>query len=136
MDSKFETIRISALKAGTNLNLMSYDSDTLRNVIDLIREKQEEYIRNEIQEELGLKVEPTTLTIENIKSMLNQFCNDNSVFSEEIGDLYYKPKEQNEITKDNIPSLKKRIKYCKNPMEKKKLQQKLNALYKVQKRRK
>ena len=30
--------------------------------------------------------------------------------------------------------LKKRIKYCKNPMEKKKLEQELNALYKEQKR--
>lgn len=30
--------------------------------------------------------------------------------------------------------LKKRIKYCKNPMEKKKLQQKLNALYRYRKR--
>lgn len=36
----------------------------------------------------------------------------------------------------NISSIKKRIKYCKNPMEKKKLQQELNALYKEQKRRK
>lgn len=30
--------------------------------------------------------------------------------------------------------LKKRIKYCKNPMEKKKLQQELNALYRYKKR--
>ena len=30
--------------------------------------------------------------------------------------------------------LKKRIKYCKNPMEKKKLEQELNALYKEHKR--
>lgn len=124
------------LKHGTNLNLMSYESDVLRDAIDLIAKKQEEYIKNKIQEELGLKAEPNTLTIENIKSMLNQFCNDSSVFSEEIGDLYCKPKEQNEIAKDNISSLKKRIKYCKNPMEKKKLQQELNALYKEQKRRK
>lgn len=29
--------------------------------------------------------------------------------------------------------LKKRIKYCKNPMEKKKLQQELNALYRYKK---
>lgn len=31
-------------------------------------------------------------------------------------------------------ALKKRIKYCKNPMEKKKLQQELNALYRYKKR--
>lgn len=36
--------------------------------------------------------------------------------------------------KPNIPQLKKRIKYCRNPMEKKKLQQELNQAYKEQKR--
>ncbi len=37
-------------------------------------------------------------------------------------------------TKSNdIATLKKRIKYCKNPMEKKKLEQKLNLLYKSKK---
>lgn len=36
---------------------------------------------------------------------------------------------------DDISSLKKRIKYCKNPMEKKKLEQELNLLYKKRKRR-
>lgn len=35
----------------------------------------------------------------------------------------------------NIPELKKRIKYCRNPMEKKKLQQELNQAYKEQKRK-
>ena len=40
------------------------------------------------------------------------------------------------LPQPDISSLKKRIKYCKNPMEKKKLQQELNALYKEQKRRK
>lgn len=39
-----------------------------------------------------------------------------------------------ESPKQDIPTLKKRIKYCKNPMEKKKLEQELNALYKEQKR--
>ena len=131
LDGKLKTIKMSVLK-----NLMLYDSDTLRNVIDLIAKKQEECLRNEIQEELGINVEPNTLTIENIKSMLNQFCNDNSVFSEEVSDSYYEFREQNKFSKDNVSSLKKRIKYCKNPMEKKKLQKELNALYKEQKRRK
>lgn len=39
-----------------------------------------------------------------------------------------------EPPKQDIPTLKKRIKYCKNPMEKKKLEQELNALYKEHKR--
>lgn len=39
-----------------------------------------------------------------------------------------------ESPKQEISTLKKRIKYCKNPMEKKKLEQELNALYKEHKR--
>lgn len=39
-----------------------------------------------------------------------------------------------ESPKQDISTLKKRIKYCKNPMEKKKLEQELNALYKERKR--
>lgn len=138
MDSRFETIRMPTLKAGTNLNLMSYESDVLRKAMDLVAKKKEEYFRKEIQKEFETKSEQNSLTIEIIKNISDKFCNDNSVFSEkvEVSDSYCKSKEQNEITKDNIPSLKKRIKYCKNPMEKKKLQQELNTLYKEQKRRK
>lgn len=38
-----------------------------------------------------------------------------------------------EPPKQDISTLKKRIKYCKNPMEKKNLEQELNALYKEHK---
>ena len=44
------------------------------------------------------------------------------------------PIECLEPPKQDIPTLKKRIKYCKNPMEKKKLEQELNTLYKEHKR--
>ena len=120
----------------TNLNLTSYESDVLRKAMDLVAKKKEEYFRKEIQKEFEIKNEQNSLTIEIIKNISDRFCNDNSVFSEkiEVSDSYCKPKEQNDNTKDNISSLKKRIKYCKNPMEKKKLQQELNALYKEQKR--
>lgn len=36
---------------------------------------------------------------------------------------------------DTISSLKKRIKYCKNPIEKKNLERELNDLYKKRKRK-
>ena len=42
--------------------------------------------------------------------------------------------EVNLWSKQSPSILKKRIKYCKNPIEKKKLEQELNALYKEQKR--
>ena len=45
------------------------------------------------------------------------------------------PIECPEPPKQDISTLKKRIKYCKNPMEKKKLEQELNALYKEHKRK-
>lgn len=35
----------------------------------------------------------------------------------------------------DIPSLKKRIKYCKNPLERKSLERQLNAVYKAMKKR-
>lgn len=35
----------------------------------------------------------------------------------------------------NIPALKKRIKYCKNPLERKNLEKQLNAAYKTMKKR-
>lgn len=122
----------------TNFNLDSYESDVLRKAMDLVAKKKEEYFRKEIQKEFETKSEQNSLTIEIIKNISDKFCNDNSVFSEkiEVSDLYCKPKEQNENTKENISYLKKRIKYCKNPIEKKKLQQELNVLYKEQKRRK
>ena len=43
--------------------------------------------------------------------------------------------EVNLWSKQSPSILKKRIKYCKNPMEKKKLQQELNALYRYKKKR-
>ena len=42
--------------------------------------------------------------------------------------------EVNLWSKQSPSILKKRIKYCKNPIEKKKLEQELNALYKEHKR--
>ena len=41
----------------------------------------------------------------------------------------------NGSNKNHIAFLKKRIKYCKNPMEKKKLEKELNLLYKERKRK-
>lgn len=117
---------------------MSYEPDVLRKEMDLIAKKLEECFSKEIQKEFETKNEQNSLSIEIIKNISDRFCKDDLVFSEkiEVSDLYCKPKEQNENVKDNVSSLKKRIKYCKNPMEKKKLQQELNALYKEQKKRK
>lgn len=119
------------LKHGTNLNLISYEFVPPSDVIDQIVKAQEEYIKKKIQEELGIINNRSSLTVEDIYNMYH-LCDD----EEKLSELYRESKVKNENSKDNISFLKKRIKYCKNPMEKKKLQQKLNALYKEQKRRK
>lgn len=53
---------------------------------------------------------------------------------EDMSELFRKLSTVDDI-KPTIPQLKKRIKYCRNPMEKKKLQQELSQAYKEQKRR-
>lgn len=50
----------------------------------------------------------------------------------DMNELFEKLSNVDDI-KPDIPQLKKRIKYCRNPMEKKKLQQELNQAYKEQK---
>ena len=76
-----------------------------------------------------------------IQNELDQKYKDLNVESQ--GDLFKAAKEFDllddlalipEPPKQDISTLKKRIKYCKNPMEKKKLEQELNALYKEHKR--
>lgn len=132
MDGKIKTIKMPVLKQGTNLNLMSYEFVPLSDVVDQIAKAQEEYINKKIQEELEIINNQSSLTIEDIYNMYHLYCDD----EERLSELYRESKVKNENSKENVSSLKKRIKYCKNPMEKKKLQQKLNALYKGQKRRK
>ena len=107
-------------------------SNALKNILERIRKEEESFqaIKN-MADMLGMSVEEYN----------NQliYFNDGSAFPtcellEKMSDLY-----NNDLLPQpdiDIPSLKKRIKYCKNPMEKKKLQQELDALYKEQKRRK
>lgn len=84
----------------------------------------EAQIQNELEQkykDLGIQVQedPVTKLLETINEM-------------HFGDNF--PIECLEPPKQDISTLKKRIKYCKNPMEKKKLEQELNALYKEHKR--
>lgn len=80
--------------------------------------------QNELEQkykDLGIQVQedPIAKLLETINEM-------------HFGDNF--PIECLEPPKQEISTLKKRIKYCKNPMEKKKLEQELNALYKEHKR--
>lgn len=80
-------------------------------------------IQNELEQEYkDLKVESQGDLFEDLLKPAKEF--------DLLDDLALVP----EPPKQDISTLKKRIKYCKNPMEKKKLEQELNALYKEQKR--
>lgn len=87
--------------------------------------------------------EETQATLENLANSLDMKVNelaDNIVivggypeFSYEIIEKLSESFDDKTVFMDDIPSLKKRIKYCKNPMEKQMLNKQLNECYKEQK---
>lgn len=93
---------------------------SINNLAKEIIKAEEEYIKMEQMKVLGLNEEilncKSTLTLEEL----------NKMFSEIDTEI---------IDTESISNLKKRIRYCKNPMERKQLEQKLNILYKEQKRK-
>ena len=93
---------------------------SINNLAKEIIKAEEEYIKMEQMKVLGLNEEilncKSTLTLEEL----------NKMFSEIDTEI---------IDTESISNLKKRIKYYKNPMERKQLEQKLNVLYKEQKRK-
>ena len=105
-------------------------SNALKNIIERIRQEEESFqAMKNMSDALGMSIE------EYANKLI--YFNDGTAFPtyellEKMSDLL----NQESPSQPDISSLKKRIKYCKNPMEKKMLQQELNALYKEQKRRK
>lgn len=97
---------------------------SINNLAKEIIKAEEEYIKMEQMKVLGLNEEilncKSTLTLEELNKMFSEI-------DTEIIDTV-------SIDTESISNLKKRIKYCKNPMERKQLEQKLNVLYKEQKR--
>ena len=105
----------------TKVLIVGKQIDAIGKMISAMAEAQ---IQNELEQkykDLGIQVQedPVTKLLETIYEM-------------HFGDNF--PIECLEPPKQDISTLKKRIKYCKNPMEKKKLEQELNALYKEHKR--
>ena len=105
----------------TKVLIVGKQIDAIGKMISVMAEAQ---IQNELEQkykDLGIQVQedPVAKLLETINEM--HFC-DNF------------PIECLELPKQDISTLKKRIKYCKNPMEKKKLEQELNTLYKEHKR--
>lgn len=105
----------------TKVLIVGKQMDAIGKMISAMAETR---IQNELEQkykDLGIQVQedPIAKLLETINEMY-------------FGDNF--PIECLEPPKQDISTLKKRIKYCKNPMEKKKLEQELNALYKEHKR--
>lgn len=105
----------------TKVLIVGKQIDAIGKMINAMAEAQ---IQNELEQkykDLGIQVQedPIAKLLETINEM-------------HFGDNF--PIEYLEPPKQDISTLKKRIKYCKNPMEKKKLEQELNVLYKEHKR--
>lgn len=105
----------------TKVLIIGKQIDAIGKMISAMAETQ---IQNELEQkykDLGIQVQEDSIAklLETINEM-------------HFGDNF--PIECLEPPKQDISTLKKRIKYCKNPMEKKKLEQELNALYKEHKR--
>ena len=104
----------------TKVLIVGKQIDAIGKMISAMAEAQ---IQNEIEQEYkDLKVESQGGWFEDLLKTAKEF--------ELLEDLTV----VTEQPKQDISTLKKRIKYCKNPMEKKKLEQELNALYKEHKR--
>lgn len=104
----------------TKVLIVGKQIDTIGKMISAMAEAR---IQNELDQKYkDLNVESQGDLIEDLLKTVKEF--------DLLDDLALVP----EPPKQDISTLKKRIKYCKNPMEKKKLEQELNALYKEQKR--
>ena len=109
------------ISGATKVLIVGKQMDAIGKMISAMAEAR---IQNELEQkykDLGIQVQedPITKLLETINEM-------------HFGDNF--PIECLEPPKQDISTLKKRIKYCKNPMEKKKLEQELNVLYKEHKR--
>lgn len=97
----------------------------LPQITQMLKDVAEAQIQSELVQKFKDVEVPSDPILEILNELRTGYCVD---MLEDIS--------QYELQVQDISSLKKRIKYCKNPMEKKKLQQELNVLYKEQKRNK
>lgn len=119
MENKFEQIKTIASKnpqiliSGNGCNVAT----AMRKISEQLYKAEENYMFEKMKEELGIIDIESSLTTMGTTSFMALI--DESTF---------------EPPKEDILSLKKRIKHCKNHMEKQRLQRELNALYKEQKK--
>lgn len=113
--------RDKIINAATNALKAGKQMDKIGKMISATIEAR---IQNELEQECkDLDIQVQEEPIAKLLGTINEMY---------FGDIF--PIGCPEPPKQDISTLKKRIKYCKNPMEKKKLEQELNASYKEQKR--
>lgn len=114
--------KLGKISEATKVLIVGKQMDAIEKMISAMAEAQ---IQNELEQKYkDLNVESQGDLFEDLLKAVKEF--------DLLDDLALAP----EPPKQDISTLKKRIKYCKNPMEKKKLEQELNALYKEHKRNK
>lgn len=113
--------KLEKISDATKVLIIDKKMDTIGKMISAMAEAQMQNELDQKYKDLCIQVQedPIAKFLETINEM-------------HFGDNF--PIECLEPPKQEIFTLKKRIKYCKNPMEKKKLEQELNALYKEHKR--
>ena len=116
MEEKFEQLKTVASK---NPQILACGS-AFTNVMRAMAKAEADYIDQKMREELEILNEEARISAL-VGTSFSMTLLDESAF---------------EPPKEDISSLKKRIKHCKNHMERQRLQRELNALYKEQKRRK
>lgn len=112
--------KLEKISDATKVLIVGKQMDAIGKMISAMAEAQ---MQNELEQKYkDLNVESQGDLFEDLLKAVKEF--------DLLDDLALAP----EPPKQDISTLKKRIKYCKNPMEKKKLEQELNALYKEHKR--
>lgn len=102
---------------------MELDSETISAIAKEYGRQIQNLVNLGIKEAIGIDDKLSEQNCCEIKSLYD--------ILEELSDGYNKKLSFQE----DIPNLKKRIKYCKDPMKKKMLEKELNGLYKKNKRR-
>lgn len=112
--------KLEKISDATKVLIVGKQMDAIGKMISAMVEAQ---IQNELEQKYkDLNVESQGDLFEDLLKVVKEF--------DLLDDLALAPKPP----KQDMSTLKKRIKYCKNLMEKKKLEQELNALYKEYKR--
>lgn len=133
MENKFEQIKTVVSKCP---QIAYCGNSATESLVKAMRKAEEDYINMKIREELNIQDEAKSLSVSDIDDMYRQLCIDSFDIVDKLNELKYLVEDVEQDVKPDISSLKKRIKHCKNHMEKQRLQRELNALYKEQKRRK